>query len=115
MSDTVSEVFWSSDPTGEARQMFFADCTKCPNSEIAGDGHRFCKVKHIDCSVRKGKRPCTHYDMKKGPKTEKTYLVTMTATGTCEVRASSREGAEDKADWCDCDDPDIEIVSVEEL
>lgn len=37
----------------------FADCTECVNCDA---GH--CTVKHIDCSVREGKLPCTKYEVK---------------------------------------------------
>ena len=37
----------------------YIDCKDCRNSDVK-DGKRTCAVKHIDCSVRQGKMPCSH-------------------------------------------------------
>lgn len=91
----------------------YFDCRDCANSELRGF-RRVCKVKHIDCSVRTGTKPCSHAEpVKKETEEEKTYLVTMSATAIVRVRAKSYDEASRKADWCDGEITDIDVVNIE--
>lgn len=42
-------------------EKFAADCERCIHSERKSDRRR-CTVKCIDCSVRKGRLPCSSFE-----------------------------------------------------
>ena len=93
---------------------FYADCMKCNNRAVKNDGNSVCLIKRIDCSVRKGQRPCSHFK----PVIEKKateYLVHMTATAVQKVKAYSSDDAAKKADWCSAEITDWEISEVEKI
>lgn len=94
---------------------FKANCKRCKNRKDKDDGSSMCTVKHIDCSVRKGDRPCSHFDVIQVEKPLKRYKVYLTATAVQEIEARSSEGASKKADWCDADISDWEVSEVEEI
>lgn len=92
----------------------YFDCRDCANSELKGF-RRVCKVKHIDCSVRSGVKPCSHAESIVRKDEKKTYLVTMSATAAVRVVAESIDEASRKADWCDGEITDIDVVNIEEI
>ena len=95
--------------------VLFANCKKCDNSEFSVDGRRLCTIKHIDCSVREGNKPCSYFEQSGKVVPDKTYSVTMSAIGKCIVKAKSVEEARAKADWCDCDIISTRIDSYQQL
>lgn len=95
--------------------MTYADCTKCSNRKVKDDGSSMCTVKLIDCSVRKGKRPCSHFDQEKKGKELNKYMVHLTACATQIVTAEDAHEAGEKADWCDAEISDWEVAEVEKV
>lgn len=95
--------------------IIYADCTECSNSVIKADGHRACLVKHIDCSVRKGPKPCSHFKGIEPVKESKEFRVLLTACATQIVTASDKQSAAKMADWCEADMEDWEVSEVEEV
>ena len=93
---------------------FYADCMKCNNRAVKNDGNSVCLIKRIDCSVRKGQRPCSYFK----PVIEKKateYRVHMTATAVQKVKAYTSDDAAKKADWCSAEIIDWEISEVEKI
>ena len=95
--------------------VFHADCTECNNRKIRADGGSTCLVKHIDCSVRKGQRPCSHFTGIKPVKESKEFRILLTACATQIVTAPDKQSAARLADWCDAEIDDWEVSEVEEV
>ena len=93
---------------------FYADCKKCENRKVKSDGSSMCIVKHIDCSVRSGQRPCSHFKGFEPIEQEREYIVTLTAVAVQRVTATSKDKAAKKADWCSADVDDWEVSEVQE-
>lgn len=99
----------------EQWELVYADCTKCDNSMVKSDGNRRCLVKNIDCSVRKGQRPCSHFKGKVPVKENKEFRILLTACATQIVTAPDKQTAAKMADWCEADIDDWEVSEIEEV
>lgn len=106
IADTISD---------SEKAKFYADCMKCDNRMVKNDGSSVCLIKHIDCSVRKGQRPCSHFKPVIEKKAPEYYLVHMTATAVQKVKADNGDDAAEKADWCSAEITDWEISEVEKI
>ena len=95
--------------------VFYADCKECNNRKVKTDGSSMCLVKHIDCSVRKGQRPCSHFTGIKSVKENKEFRILLTACATQIVTAPDKQSAARMADWCDAEIDDWEVSEVEEV
>lgn len=95
--------------------VFKADCNLCRNRRLKSDGSSMCVVKCIDCSVRPGMKPCSHFNEIEEEKKERRFKVHMTACAVQTVDAFSQKDASKKADWCDADLIDWEVSEVEEI
>lgn len=100
--------------TDEQLALTKADCTKCKNREVT-DNRSVCTVKHIDCSVRKGQRPCSHFIAVCNEPKLKKFKVLLTACAIQEVYALNEKDAAKKADWCSADIEDWEVSEVEQV
>ena len=89
-------------------------CAKCSNSEMKTD-HRMCTVKHIDCAVRGELAFCSSYSPLEKPVETKRYQVTMRATATLEIDATSALNASKIARWQDADVDDWEVTEVKQI
>ena len=98
------------------KELFSADCKMCENSLVKKDNSLCCELKHIDCSIREGKLPCTHYLPAKREKNspKKLYWVTLKAVCVVEVEAQDENEAAEIAEWDDMNFEVEDCVRVEE-